>query len=90
MVPIPTDNLKNERPIAVRTVAHVTFEKSGLNKKLNPSPAPGSVTLRMHTRIRIAKSSGISVLVTLSIPLETPFIMIAPTIARTAHCQNRD
>jgi len=90
MVPMPTDSLKNDRPIATSTVAHVTLLKSGRNRKTSPSLAPGSVRLRTMTISSRTNSAGTSRFVIRSMPFDTPAMMMAAIMASTSHCQSSD
>src|SRR5271157_1726800 len=90
MVPIPMDNLKKARPMAVSTTVQVSLEKSGLNKKARPCPAPGRLRLRMQISSSSPNSTGIKTLVVFSIPLDTPRIIINAIRASTIHCQMSD
>jgi len=90
MVPMPTLSLKNDSPIAASTTAGVIADQSGWNRKRSPSPAPGSVRLRMQTTTNSTNRIGNSRRVTRSIPLDTPAAMIAPTQPSTIHCRTSD
>ena len=90
MVPIPIESLKNDRPSAVSRTAGVIFERSGAKRKARPSAAAGRVRLRTQRTSSRMKSSGISLRVTASIPLETPSMMMLPVTPRTTHCQSRE
>jgi len=89
MAPMPTLSLKNAKPNAAKITPIVIFEKSGLNKNESPSPAPGSVNDRISIITRRIKSRGIKTLVTRSIPLVTPAIIIVPITSKTNICQNK-
>ena len=86
MVPIPMDSLKKARPKAVRMVIGPMTEKSGANKNVNPSFAPGKVSALISHIIIKTNNNGINVFVTLSIPFRTPSIITIPTIPRNRIC----
>jgi hypothetical protein len=90
MQPMPIESLKKARPSAVRTTAGVIFARSGLNRKLSPALAPGSVRLRAQSTSSRMKSSGINLRVTASMPLATPNMMMLPVTASTTHCQSSE
>ncbi|MNH30617.1 hypothetical protein D3C79_909230 [compost metagenome] len=86
---MPMESLKKASPMAVSTTPAVTLEKSGENRKFSPSLAPGRVRLRMPITSSRMKSTGISRLVTASIPFDTPISNMPPISASTSHCQSR-
>ena len=87
---MPIDSLKNASPMAVSTTGAVILCHSGRNKKASPAGAPGSVRLKPHSSSSSANSSGISFLVSASIPLVTPNSKMPPMNASTAHCHSSD
>ena len=74
-------NEKKACPSASRTVLPVIFEKSGLNRKDNPSDAPGNVTALISNIIINTNSNGIKTFVYFSIPFWTPAKIIQAVIA---------
>ncbi len=69
---MPRLSEKNACPMALSTTCGVTFEKSGLKRKLSPSAAPGISMELMQNAAKITNSSGISTLAIRSIPFSTP------------------
>ena len=58
--------------MALSTVRDVIFEKSGRNRNERPSPALGMNSECTQKAMRITNSSGISMLLTFSMPFSTP------------------
>ena len=74
---VPIDNEKNAWPRASSMTSLSTLLKSGLNRKLMPSDAPGSMHDATAMMMSSTKSVGMRRFDTFSMPLRTPLTTTA-------------
>ena len=88
---MPMDSEKKAWPMAPSTTSAVSLLKSGLNRNVRPSAAPGIISEFTQKAINITNSNGISMLLTRSMPFTTPPIITNALMTRntTAHSTER-